>query len=350
MRNLAARSSIGAAMAAVAIGCLIQSASAAGPPVVYTVGISPAGAGYLDCYAPAVGGANPGTPIGGYAGGATTLAAPEGVTASRATGLFYATDRGANAVDEFKFACPHPIANVAPGRLVGLATGLAQPVGIAIDLKNNVEYVSNFSANTVAMFPLGALGNVPPICVLGGPLTLLNGPAEIAVEPAIAGATHVGWIYVANFTGGDVTVYHPGACGNVAPAHMIKGALTKLVHPWGIDVFKSGNPNVPGPAIFVGDPAAKQVLVFPDAGPVNIPPIQDLGGAASTLKCPSSVRVSKVTQLTYVEDPCALNVGRPKGRIDAFAPNSPFNVAPAAWYAPPAVISQPMGLWLFDRS
>lgn len=350
MRNLTVRSSIGAALAVVTIACLIESASAAGPPVAYTVGIAPTGAGYLDCYAPVVGGGNPGTPSGGYAGAATTLAAPEGVTASKMTGAFYATDRSANAVDEFKLACPHPIANAAPVRLVGAATGLAQPVGIAVDLANRVEYVADFAANTIETFPLGAHGNVPPICSLGGPLTKLNGPAEIAVEPPVAGAMHVGWLYVANFTGGDVTVYHPRPCGNIPPGHMVKGALTKLVHPWGIDIFKSGLPNVPGPAIFVGDPAAKQVLVFPDAGPANIAPVEDLGGAASTLTCPSSVRISKVTLLTYVDDPCGPNVGLPNGRIDAFAPHSPFNVAPFAWYAPPAVISQPMGLWLSDRN
>jgi DNA-binding beta-propeller fold protein YncE len=317
------------------------------------VGSFPAGGGYLFCYPAGAAGPNPANPFGGFAGAATTLNMPEGVTASAATNFFYATDRGANAVDEWNLPCPAPIVNVAPvRRVVGPATTLNLPIGVAVDVRRRLLYVANNGNNTVSIFRIGAFGNVPPICVLGGPATQLNGPAHIVVEPAIAGAAHPGWLYVANFGGASVTAYRPRSCGNVPPALTIKGPLTGLATPFGIDTYISQFPgHVGASAIYVGDPQVGQVFVYKDGPPVNQAPFQVLGGPASTLVCPSDVRVSSQTFLIYAEDPCANNGANPAGRIDAFAPNAVFNVAPALWYvAPPGIISSPLGLWLLDRN
>jgi hypothetical protein len=326
--------------------------SAAGTPVVYAVGTLPAGGGYMFCYPAAAGGANPANPFGGLAGAATKLNAPEGITASAATNLFYITDSAKNAVDEWPLPCPSPVANIAPPRrIVGPATTLVNPDGVAVDVKRRLLYVAN-SNNTVSIFHLGAVGNVPPICLLAGAATQLSKPAHLAVEPTINGAQHPGWLYVANPGGSSVTVYPPMPCGNVPPGLVIAGPLTKLKTPFGIDLYLSqfpGHVNTIG--IFVTDPTTARVHVYKDAPPGNQAPFQTLGGPASTLVCPSDVRVSSSTFLIYVEDPCANNGTNPAGRIDAWGATAPFNVPPALWYvAPPGIISSPVGLWLFDRN
>ncbi len=320
--------------------------AAAAVPVVYTVG-SPAGAqlGYIDCYAPAAPGPNGAVPFGQITGPATKLLLPQAVAASTKAGRFFVADFSTNSVEEFALPCPSGSVNIPPvKRVAGAATTLHGPSGIAVDAVHGVFYVANSKNNSISMFPLAANGNVPPICVLAGPATQLHKPMHIAIEPDFGNVTHLDFLYVVNNASLSVTVYPPGSCGNTPPAFMIQGPATMMASPDGIDVFQANFGGHAGPGIFVTDTATGDVFVYTDGPPANQPPFQILGGAGSTLLCPTDVRVSRQTLDIYVIDPCAT-------RIDAFQNAQPFNTPPFRWYAPPpGAIPNPQGIWLRDRN
>ena len=348
MSNFLIRCSIIIALLTCAAAVAPSVALANPNPQVYTAGFFTAGGGFLTCYPPAnSSNPNPATPIGFFAGAATTLLVPKGVTASASTGAFYETDLGNNSVDEWPLPCPSGMVNLAPpAQIIGSLTQLASPVGIAVDVARNVLYVANSSSNSVAMFTLGANGNVAPTCLLQGSSTGLSRPEHIAVEPAVPGAHRIGFLYVVNQGNTSVTIYPPAPCGNIAPIDMIRGGATGMVHPYGIDVYSTRFGHR-GPAIYVADPGAHKILEYFDShGPVNRTPFLRLGGPISMLSCPSDVRVSRATALIYQVDPCNME-------ISAFNNLTAFNMAPLYWYLASGstqFIDRPYGIWLSDRN
>ena len=112
--------------------------------------------------------------------------------------------------------------------------------------------------------------------------------------------------------------------------------------PTGLDVYTANFNGHTGPGIFVTDSTAGDVFTYNDAPPANQAPFQVLGGPASTLSCPSDVRVSRSTKFIYVTDPCT-------SRINAFRNIAPFNFPPFLWYAGSG-IQNPLGIWLNDRN
>jgi hypothetical protein len=317
-------------------------------PSVYTAGLFTNGGGFLACYPPAIlPNPIPAAPTGFFAGAATTLTSPRGVTASAFTGMFYATDLTNNAVNEWFLPCPNGMVNQAPTvQIAGALTQLRAPVGIAVDTSRNVIYVANSGGNSVTMYTLGASGNVAPTCVLQGAATRLSRPVHIAIEPAVPGANRIGYLYVVNQGGPSITIYPPSPCGNLAPVDMIRGNATLMVRPYGIDVYET-LVGPPGPAIYVADPTTRNILEYRDTnGPVNRAPFRILGGGPSMLSCPSDVRVSRRTHLIYQVDPCNME-------ISAFKNAAVFNTAPLYWYlagSPSQFVDQPFGIWLSDRN
>lgn len=316
-------------------------------PDVYTVGTFPAGGGFLACYPPATAlGVNPANTIGDFDGLATTLTKPEGVTASAATGMFYATDFPRNAVDEWALPCPNGPTNIAPARRIhGALTQLSGPVGIAVDTSRNVIYVSNESGDRVTMYAPTANGNIAPFCTLQGAATRLSRPAHLAVEPALPGAQHPGFLYVTSLANRSVNVYPPVPCGNVNPVNRIVGPLTQMSFPFGIDVYATQfrGKKIPA-AVFVADSNAGKIFVYTDGGPANRAPFEVIGGAGSMLVCPDDVRVSPVRLLIYAVDPCAM-------QIDAYAAGTVLNIPPSFWYvAPGGFVDSAMGVWLSNRN
>jgi hypothetical protein len=72
--------------------------------------------------------------------------------------------------------------NAAPIRtIVGAATGLSNPVGIAVDPVNNELLATNININTITVYSRTATGNVAPLRTIGGAATALNAPVFIAV-------------------------------------------------------------------------------------------------------------------------------------------------------------------------
>jgi 6-phosphogluconolactonase (cycloisomerase 2 family) len=147
-------------------------------------------------------------------------------------------------------------------------TGLGDPHGIAVDVKNDVIFVSNFgSTNTmrrstattrsygrgpqgkefwpldrddavpgsgrnvppsITVYPKKASGDAAPVRVIQGPATQLDWPAGMAVD------SDRGELYVANDMGASVLVFSTTANGDAAPIRVLKGPKTLLKYPDGV--------------------------------------------------------------------------------------------------------------------
>lgn len=124
---------------------------------------------------------------------------------------------------------PTPM-NIAPvATISGVASGIGQPTGIALDASGNI-YVSDqkstiCSCPAILVFPAGSNGAIAPK-VLSGSSTLLVAPTDVKVDSN-------GKIYVGDTTAagaGVVYVFAAGATGNTAPSATLTspGSVTGL--------------------------------------------------------------------------------------------------------------------------
>jgi len=123
----------------------------------------------------------------------------------------------------------------------GSNTRLVNPASLAMDAAGEI-FVTNegfqYSINAVTVYAPGAHGNVSPIRRISGARTGLAEPVPIAVGSS-------GRIFVANLNGGpsglgSVTVYAPNANGDAAPIRTIAGSKTGLAGPIGLALGPSG--------------------------------------------------------------------------------------------------------------
>jgi DNA-binding beta-propeller fold protein YncE len=161
----------------------------------------------------------------------------------------------------------------APLRILeGDATELADPHGIAIDLKADLVVVANhghrqfyggpavstlttpwedwiarprdlniiprrslagrgsFEMPSINIYARGASGNTPPLRVIKGPRTQLNWPSHVALHE------DRGEIFVANDADDSILVFRNIDRGDVAPIRVIRGPRTALKNPVGVSV------------------------------------------------------------------------------------------------------------------
>jgi hypothetical protein len=92
-----------------------------------------------------------------------------------------------------------------------------------VDTTGNLYVANNVFSPSVTVYAPGANGNVAPLRIVNGASTGLNSPFGVAVDAA-------GNLYVAN-NGGippGITVYGSGANGNATPIRTISGSNTGL--------------------------------------------------------------------------------------------------------------------------
>jgi hypothetical protein len=116
--------------------------------------------------------------------------------------------------------------NIAPATtIVGPATTMGQPTGIALDLSGNI-YVSDQASSVcgtkcpaILIFAAGSAGGVAPMKSISGSNTLLAAPTDVKVDKS-------GNVFVADSAGGTGVVYEwaAGTTGNVAPTATLKSA------------------------------------------------------------------------------------------------------------------------------
>jgi len=128
--------------------------------------------------------------------------------------------------------------------LQGEHTGLYDAHGVALDVKRNLMFVSNwgnasdykaagsgkFYPPSITVYPVDANGDTPPLRVIQGPKTQLDWAGGMSLDP------DNGNLYVANDVGNSILVFKETDQGDVAPSRVIKGKKTGLSHPAGISV------------------------------------------------------------------------------------------------------------------
>ena len=149
------------------------------------------------------------------------------------------------------------------GTISGPLTGITDALGVAVDNINGNVYVANSEGGTnffgsitvytnaqIAAIPYEGIANIAPAATIVGPATGLNWPQGVAVDP------DTGNLYVANlegpqgtdgsgsvteFTAAQIAAIIGGGSGNVAPAKTIVGYLTGLSQPSGIALDTKSN-------------------------------------------------------------------------------------------------------------
>jgi hypothetical protein len=124
--------------------------------------------------------------------------------------------------------------NVAPLRtLSGASTGLAGPIGLALDHTNDEIFVTNVSPGTptVTVYARTASGDTAPLRTLAGPSTGFNYPVAAFVD-----LVHQE-LFVSNQSGNSVATFHRTDSGDTAPIRSFQG--TDLLGP-GMAVLPAG--------------------------------------------------------------------------------------------------------------
>lgn len=200
---------------------------------------------------------------------------------SSACPCLYVANEGANTVTVYPVGA---IGNVKPIQMIGgTKTGLNAPLDVALDAGGNI-YVTNSQSNSLTVYASGASGNVAPIQKIKGPNTGLRTPYGVAISPID------GNIYVANEAANSVTIYVPGSTGDAAPVATLAGRYTLLLSPTGLGFDASGD-------LWVASSYIALILEFAPGSSGDTPFIGAAGGRHSKLTIPYAVALDAASNV-----------------------------------------------------
>jgi hypothetical protein len=250
-------------------------------------------------------------PIRVLTGGSTGLAGPVGIAVDTTHNELIVSNVGGSVTVYTRLA----LGDAAPLRSIsGAATGLATPGGLALDLTHNEIFVTNrgSSANSVTVYSRTASGNVAPVRTIAGPDTGLNTPGSVTLDLAN------GEIYVTSPVLNAVQVFARTDSGDVAPKRMLVGAGTNLQGPWIA---------VPDPAhdeLYVTNSNGNSVTVYPRTASGDTAPTRTIAGAATLMDTPRGLSLNAATEELVVA-----NFGTiANGSVTTFARTASGNATP----------------------
>jgi sugar lactone lactonase YvrE len=215
------------------------------------------------------------------------LGAPAGIVVDSNKNLYVAndgsTESGVDAITVY------PPQDLFPSETIGMDTGLDSPDGIALDLSGKI-YVTNDASNgggldSVNIYPPGSYAGGPVSTAIIGTSTGLTAPTGIAVNPS-------GNIYVANSLGGSdglgsVTVYSAGSAGNAAPSATISGNSsgdnTGFNSPEGIALDSLGNLYVAN--AYGGPDGVGSITIYSPGANGNVTPLATISDNPNCAPC-----------------------------------------------------------------
>jgi len=253
-------------------------------------------------------------PVRTIAGSNTELRWPMGIAVDRRGKIYVANvfGGGTSGYGSILIFAPDANGNVAP--VATIEEGLNYPFGVALDSSGNV-YVANNQGESVTIY---AAKTYKPIGRIYGDNTQLY-PVGLTLDSS-------GQLYVVNSNPsgsgrGWITVYSPGANGNVKPIRQISGHRTGLWNPLGgIGLDGSGDLYVTGD----GYRKPKAILVYRAGARGDAKPIRRIAGSKTQLDGVDGLALDArarvyVTTTSPLSGPTAVLV---------FAPNADRNVAP----------------------
>ncbi|HYR84925.1 MAG TPA: hypothetical protein VE422_12665 [Terriglobia bacterium] len=230
-----------------------------------------------------------------------------GITADETRQELYTTVQFPSAVVVYRKTAVNA---EAPLRMLeGDATELADPHGIALDMKNDLMIIANhghrrfyggaavstltetweewigkstadlnslprrylpglgkFEMPSINIYARGASGNTPPLRVIKGSKTQLNWPSHVAVHE------DRGEIFVANDAEDSILVFRTSDGGDVAPTRVIKGPRTRVKNPTGLSLdVKNGE-------LWVANMGNFAATVFPITADGDVAPLRVIRG------------------------------------------------------------------------
>ncbi len=237
-------------------------------------------------------------PIAVIGGSNTRLAGPTGI-ALDSSGKIYVVNsaeyRNGSITIYPPLGTSIGILNQAPiAAIAGSKTLLDNPTGIALDAQGNM-YIANelhfsrkpdqrFDRGRLTVYPAGSRGNIAPIAVISGARTGLALPLGIALDSD--GNVYVANSYTANTSSSlrydsSITVYAAGSKGNTTPIATIAGDHTNLSYPQGLALDSSRNLYVTGDGI--------GIEVYPAGSSGDVSPVATIAGADTGLSVPIGI-------------------------------------------------------------
>jgi hypothetical protein len=173
--------------------------------------------------------------------------------------------QGDNSVLVFSLAAS---GNAAPLRTIaGSQTGLSLPIGLAQDSQGNL-YVANRSGGTVTVYPPLANGNVAPARTLTA--TGMESPEALAIS--VADAVFVSDCPGCSDTDGETAVFHFPAQSTVSDSSLIQATTGAFEFPSGIALGDASADG--GQTLFVSNSHGGGVVSFAPGASGNATPFQ----------------------------------------------------------------------------
>ena len=167
----------------------------------------------------------------------------------------------------------------APLRILqGDQTRLAEANGVALDIKNQLLFVSNRGAGSRVKEGMGFIG--VPVVVEEG--------VRKWIHPDVPWYDYYRDRYVPGsgyFTNPSITVYPLKASGNTAPLRVIQGPKTQLNWPTHMHI------DMESQQILVADPIADAILFFRETDSGDVAPVRVLKGPRTRISRPHGVFV-----------------------------------------------------------
>jgi len=212
-------------------------------------------------------------------------------------------------------------AGTTPGTAVVTATsaGISNMVSVTVTSAGYRLYVAN-QGGSVTIYAPGADGDVAPAGRIAGASTGLNNPTGIALDAA-------GNLYVANATTNTITVYAVGSGGDATPMRKIGGGNTRLNGPEGIALDALGR------KLYVANSATSKITVYAMDANGDAAPTDSIVGSQTGLCAPYGVALGGHGQL-YVANIC--------GFITVYSPGASGDIAPTTTIS--TGLSAPVGV------
>lgn len=223
-------------------------------------------------------------PLRTIMGSATGLTSPQGIAVDSVNGELFVADGPFGGLEAVFVYSKTASGNVAPLRtLTGATTGLSfilnESIGFAVDLTSNELIVTNPGNDSITVYSRTASGNAAPLRVLQGPATGLHRPEGTALD-----LTN-NELIVTNSGNDTITVYSRTATGNTAPLRTLQGAATGLNHPEGIALDLLNN------ELVAANRPSNSVTAYSRAASGNAAPLRTLVGPATGLLSPKTLGV-----------------------------------------------------------
>ncbi|MCL4839336.1 MAG: hypothetical protein KJ058_15385 [Thermoanaerobaculia bacterium] len=214
------------------------------------------------------------TPLRSIQGPATGLVNPIGIAVDEVHGELFVVDSYTKAISVFPLGAD---GDTVPLRtLGGPATGLVNPIGVVVDAGHGEIFVADYDpAAGVKVFSRTAAGDTAPLRTL----TSVNRCTYLALDPL-----HDELVVAATYDG-VVKVFDRAASGAAAPLRQLWGGVTGINEPRGIAVDLAND------ELLVGDAYNYSIRVFARTATGNVAPLRVIQGPLTNLAWPHGIFV-----------------------------------------------------------